>query len=257
MKLSYKALVATNARAQETNVDLHADVNVTATTPPMTPPPAPPKGRAATIKSNIETRIEQNKDTRNTLLQKVEVRKELASTTKGIRMEARGEIKDMRDAHASSTEMFKRDAKDMRKDIAKKMEARMFEARKNALVKELNLSLANLTDVSTRISTRITKAESEGRTMTEAKTLLTAAGQKLDRAKIEVAAFAALNATSTPSGAATTTAEVDLTRPRVAGDAAIKSVKDARDAYQKVVVAIAHAMGVKVETHASTTVTTN
>ena len=145
---------------------------------------------------------------------------------------------------ASSTDMFKRSV-EIRKDIKKKMEIRQFEIRKNALVKELYISLSNLSNISSRIASRITKAESEGRTMTEARTLLTTANNKLAEAKVAVAAFESL-----APATASSTVEIDLGKPRVVGDAAIKSVKEARDAFQKVVVAIAHAMGLR---NASTT----
>lgn len=211
-----------------------------------------PPGIRPTIKAQINNRIEKNREIRNDILDKRQDIKDMrASTTemrKDIKMERREDIKDL---HASTTEMFKRN-KEIRKEIAKRMEQRMFEIRKNALLKELNLSLTNLTNISLRIDSRITKAESEGRVLTDAKALLVTANEKLVKAKADVLAFQALTATTT-TVTASTTVEVELIKPRKLGDTAIKSVKDARDAFQKVVVAIAHAMGKKVEAHATTT----
>ncbi len=169
-----------------------------------------------------------------------------------MRFEAKADFKAER---ASTSAMFKEN-KQMRKEIAKKMELRQFEARKNALLKELNHALANLADISVRIDARIVKAEGEGRTMTDAKALLVIANDKLIKAKADVDAFRALTATSTVTNASTT-AEVELTKPRVLGDAAIKSVKEAREAFQKVVVAIAKGMGLKIGVTASTTIQVN
>ncbi len=195
----------------------------------------------ATIKARIEDR--KNQERPNPLQKNAEARKEMQGQIQTIKQDGREQMKL---AQASSTEaraMFKKDAKDMRADIKKKMEVKQFETRKNALVKELTRALSNLADIVTRIESRITKAESEGRNMTEPKALLVTAIQKIAKAKTEVAAFQALSASSTPSTTGSTTPEVDLSKPRQIGDAAIKSVKEARDALQKVVVSIAHNMG--------------
>lgn len=185
------------------------------------------------IKANVENRIEANRDIRNTTLeQRKEVRADARMEIKDMRVEARAEMKLER---ASSTDMFKKGG-----EMKKKMEAKAFEIRKAALVKELTITLSNLDTLSARIQTRIDKVEAEGRTMTEAKALLVTATEKLVKAKAEVALFASTTPVTTT---ASTTAEVDLAKPRAAGDAAIKAVKDARDALQKVVVAIAHNMG--------------
>ncbi len=220
-------------RAEEASATVEASVEVK--TPVKRPVVRP------NIKASIENRIEKNQETRNTLLeQRQEVRKEKKEEVKEARMEKR---EDMKMLKASTTDMFKRN-QEMRKDIKKKMEAKMFEARKTALIKELNISLTNLANISTRIETRLTKIEGEGHSMTEARALLVTANDKLTAAKVAVAAFQALSLSTTPTTASTTaTAEVDLVKPRVAGDAAIKSVKEARDAFQKVVVAIAHSLG--------------
>ncbi len=195
---------------------------------PMSRPPV-------NIKAQIQNRIEKNREVRNTALE----HKNTVSASTTIMMR-RPEM--MRPG--STTDMFKKNA-EIRKEIAKKMEVKQFEMRKNALLKELTNSISNLTDISARIDARLTKVESEGRVVTEARTLLVAANDKLTKAKADVAAFQASGSVtaSTTAVTASTTAQVDLAKPRVLGDAAIKSVKEARDAFQKVVTSIAHAMG--------------
>lgn len=236
------ALTIVVAQAEEATADVSATIETQASpTPTKTIPPSQKPPIRAVIKNNIE----QNKEMRNNLLEKKqEVRKDLKADIKDIRTEAKGDIKDMRadmrmKNSSTTAEMFKRNT-EIRKDIAKKMEARIFEARKNALVKELVRSLENLSDISTRIDSRITKVEAEGRTMTEAHALLVTANEKLAKAKVDVAAFEALPVPTPSAGTdVSPTAEVDLVKPRTVGDTAIKSVKEARDAFQKVVRVIA------------------
>ena len=210
-------------------------------TPPTMPiPPANKPPLRTTIRTNIENRIEANSEVRNTTLeQRQEIRGEATTTIKNLRTDTREQI-------ASTTDMFKR-AAGIRQDIKAKMDARVYAIRKDALTKELTLSLTNIANVSTRIDAEITKADAAGKTTTDAKALLVTANDKLTQAKADVAAFQALNisATSTPSITASTTTQVDLTKPRVEGDSAIKSVKEARDAFQKVVAALAHDLGEK------------
>jgi hypothetical protein len=191
----------------------------------------PPLDPQAKLRAQIENRVEnrdKNRDVRNELLEKKQTAREMKPVI----------------AQASSSMLFKR-ATGMRIEIAKKMEVKMFEARKNALVKELTKAILNLEDISRRIDSRIAKAESSGRTMTEPKALLVTAREKLVKAKADVAALKALNASTTVStnSSASSTSETDLAKPRQIGDAAIKSVKEARDAFQKVVVSIAQNMG--------------
>lgn len=211
------------------------------------------------IRAAVENRIEQKKDVRNTLLEK---KQEIKKEIRDVRMERKEEVGDIRrEAYAemkliraSSTDMFKK--KDMRQEIKQKMDAKTFEVRKAALVKELGISLTNLTNISARIESHIVKAE-EKVEMMEARELLAIANEKLTAAKTAVSAFEAsaneIMGTSTPASTAT---EVNLTKPRMAGDAAIKAVKEARDAFQKVVVTIAHSMGAN-KVNASSTSTIN
>ena len=242
-------LCALTARAQEMTTG--GDATVEASTEVKTPVTRP------TIKAQIQSNIEKNKEARNTELQKMQdarkgfmmERKDVrASTTEmmKVNMEAR------KDMHASTTAammMFKRDMttmKDARKDVMKKMRFDMFEVRRNALVRELKMSLEIMQNIYTRLDSRITKAESEGRSMTEARAALKIANDKLVQAKADVTtldSIALFPADDSVSMHATTTAEVDLAGPRKVGDKAIQSVKEARDALKKVIDIIAHAMG--------------
>lgn len=160
-----------------------------------------------------------------------------------------------REIKASTTEMFKK-MKDDRKEIVKKMHKNAFEIRKAALVKQLTMTLENLTNIRARINARIIKLETEGKVMTDAKISLATADDKLAKAKIAVNAFATLTVPAA-TGTATTTVEVELTKPRQLGDVAIKAVKDARDALRNTNVAIAQNMGLgKDKTNATSTATT-
>lgn len=205
------------------------------------------------IRTQVQNRQDMQRPPMKPLERRAEARKEMQGEKRDIRVEGRGEMRlAMGSTTASTPGMFKHDVKGIRSDIKKKMEIKQFEIRKDTLVKELIKSLANLNDITTRIEARITKAEQTGRTMTEPKALLVTAKQKIEVAKTEVAAFQALSASTTPPTGTATTTDVDLTKPRQAGDKAIKAVKEARDALQKVVVGIAHNMGLG-EEKASTT----
>lgn len=239
------------AQAQDATVEANVSTEASVQTTEGQKKPLPVR---AGIKATIENRLEKNRDVRNPLVEKkMEMREEAKAEMKEVRTEKRAEVKEIRAEaktemklmRASSTDMFKKSVKvrkDMREEIKKKMKLNEFNARKNALVKELTVAISNLTNISTRIEARITKVEAEGHIMTDSKALLATANEKLTIAKTEVSAFQALSIDS-----ATTTAEVDLEKPRVLGDSAIKSVKEAKEAFQKVIVSIAHSMGAEVK----------
>lgn len=192
----------------------------------------------------VEERMEKRDLGSSTRMMERQERREMGSSTK---MMVRREIKE-----ASSTEMFKK-MKEARQDIMKKMKQDVFELRKKALVNQLTTSLENMANIRLRISERITKLESEGKNMTEAKAALATADDKIAKAKVAVNAFAALNVTVGSTGSASSTTEVELTKPRQLGDAAIKAVKDARDALKLVIKFITPAGENKVNANASTT----
>ncbi len=158
-----------------------------------------------------------------------EIKDEHEDEVKKIRQEGREEMKN-----ASSSEDRHEIRKDMRKDE--------FKARKDAITKQLNVTLNNLKQIQARISSRIDKAVSEGRDMTKAKSLLVIADGKITLAEQAVNALVVLNPTAT-STIATSTPVIDLGKPREVGNTAIKAIKQAHEALVAVVVAIVHSMG--------------
>lgn len=191
----------------------------------------PPIGQ---LKANIENRLEKNREVRNTRL---EDKKNLQASTSMIRKEAREDIRDIR---ASSTMMFKV-RKDEKREIKKEMKVDVFAIRKDALIKELTMTLNNLFRIRNKTVDLITRAESKGRDMTKARAQLVIADEKLAKARIAVDVLKALSAPVTST--ASTTVSVNLDKPRKVGDDAIKAVKDARDALKKVVEFVAQSMG--------------
>ncbi len=247
------------AQAEEVSTDANGSAdNEIVVQPPA--PPKPPIGQR--IKANMENRLEKNREVRN-----IEINRKSSTTPplapKGDRPEQmmlreKASTSMMLRANASTSMMLFKKNNGERKEVMKKMEMKVFEIRKNALVHELTIALKNLETASARIESRITKAEGEGKDMAASRALLVTAQASLAKAKTEVAAFEALSITTPGTGAsASTTAEVELTRPRALGDAAIKSVKEARDAMKKVVESIAKALGVKIEAGAEVKATVN
>lgn len=173
-----------------------------------------------------------------------EDRKDLWASTTMMRKEFR----------ASTTDMFKK-FKDDRKDVVEKMRKDAFQIRKEALVEHLNFALENLGDIRNRINERINKLDAEGKDTTAAEADLAVADTKIASAKVSIDALAALNDTSV-SATASSTAEVELAKPRQVGDAAIKAVKDARDALKEVIQEIVKLVGKGRTMNATTTAST-
>ncbi|MEA2715468.1 MAG: hypothetical protein QOG91_496 [Candidatus Parcubacteria bacterium] len=154
---------------------------------------------------------------------------------------------------------------EMRKPLHARKE--VFERQKNRLIGELNRALTNLHQIRGRINSRIEKAEQSGRDMSEAKKFLIIADDKLAVAQTAISSLillvpqSAQTASTTDAANSSTTAaalpagdSVDLTGPRLAGALAIKAIHEARRALNDVVVAIAHATGLKIgQISASTT----
>lgn len=175
-------------------------------------------------------------------IEEKEVRASSTERMKELRTENRAELKDIR---ASSTMMFK-ELKNEKRVALKNMQLHEFEIRKESLVRELNVSLKNLDNIDVRVNNRIASSTANGKDMTNAKIALATAETKLASAKTLVSAFASLSYASSTVTTGTTT-KITLERPRKAGDDAIKAVKDARDSFKLVVVAIAHSLGQKIE----------
>ncbi len=189
--------------------------------------------RIVQVKEKIETKFEKNKDIRNI---KIEERKELrASTTERLK-----ELKDERkDIRASTTATF-RILKNERGEILKKIQLNSYEMRKQALLKELNASLNNLTKISGNILERIVFLEGKGRDMTKARADLTIANDKIAKAKLAIEVFTNLPTPTIAPSTNSTSTEVNLEKPRKTGDDAIKAVKEARDSLKVVLKTIAN-----------------
>ncbi len=155
----------------------------------------------------------------------------------------------------------------------KAMRMQAFQDRKDKIVRELNTALNNLKDVRSRIQARIEKAETSGRDMTEAKRLLAIADTKITAAESSINSILSLVPNISTTTIATTTNirdcenkdcetedGIDLEKPRLIADGAIQAIKEAKKALNDTVIAIAHAMGFKVEgdkiVNATTTSTT-
>lgn len=245
--------------ANDTNVDVDASVQ---TNTPAGVRVLTPFEKLRAAKDVNKANIQKNEDARNRMLE-LEKQRKMGSTTSSLRPGLKGDIRLM----ASSTRAERQEIGDDRRseiqgirqqgrediknaptdidrrEIRKDMRKNEFQARKNALVKQLNVSLNNLRQIRERIATRIQKASSEGRNMTEAKRLLVIADGKIILAQQAVRAVMDMNPNVTASSTATTSLTIDLGKPREIGDVAIKALRQANEALIIVVRAIAHSMG--------------
>jgi hypothetical protein len=173
------------------------------------------------------------------------------------------ENRDQRNKLVEEKKEAKKDAKEIRQDAKLKMRQDVFIMRRNIIVRQLQHALENLMNIKARTESRISKAKAEGRNMAEAERLLVTASEKLATAKSQIDALAALVPPAGPaaSSTGTSTAEVDLAKPKAFAESANKSIREAREALQAVVVSIAQNMGreagkTKPGTKATTTATT-
>lgn len=224
-------------------------------------PPGPNPALRQRIRDNyqnqvqhLKTNIRNNEDTRNEMLER---RREIASSTHATREDIRDERRD--DIRGIRTEERKslHDATSTEDRREIRVEARLdiFKVRQDALVRQLTLSLSNLKQIRERVSSRIAKLEASSTDMTQAKADLATADAKISAAEAAINGVKSYvppapqfrNATSTEhisdNANATTSAIVNLDKPRKVGEAAIKAIKDARDALKVVVRDIAHTMG--------------
>jgi hypothetical protein len=195
--------------------------------------------------------IKANQDSRNEMRGRVISTSTSSSTNekRDVQKAENQKIQDMRRDLQGDRKMAS--TSEARKEFRAEMETRMFEIRKEILVRQLNLALNNLKQIRSRIASRIEKAEQAGRNMTEAKSALVTADAKLGVAQAQINILANLSASSTlatsttATSTATTTVKVKLEKPRMLGEAAIKAIKDARDSLNLVVRAIAKNMGLR------------
>lgn len=164
------------------------------------------------------------------------------------RMENRMEDKRPVGINARVASSTLRERMESRMENVKKLRMDEFKKRQKNIVSQLERALNNLKQIRSRLVSRIEKAESSGRDMTEPRRLITIADTKIDLAAKGIADFASHNASTTTASATTTVEsddEVDLTKPRQINVEVIKSIKDAHRALVDVVISIAHNMGVK------------
>ncbi len=200
-----------------------------------------PAGTTTPVREKVEDRrerVEINKERKDDIKEKrdelKDIRKENRAEIKDLKKEMDGDRKDMklameasrRQIKASSTEMFKK-MKDEKKELAKKIKRDTFEIRKDALVKQLTMTLENLANIRARLNDKITALKAESKDVTVAEKSLADADALILKAKTAVTTLS----TYSP---ATSTTDVELEKPRQVGDLAIKSVKEARDSLKKV-----------------------
>ncbi len=248
---------------------LKAETDGTATgTPPGMPPRPAPTTIRQELRNDIQNRLENaklNQDLRNSKLENrasttrmmmgTSTRPFYGSTTPPRMMERNAST-----TWSTSTMPFKgrENGQDEKPDIrgymnnGKLMIQRMFEMRKNVIVKELQKALNNLHNVRDRIETRIDKVASSTnpntatstRNMTEARRLLVIADAKILAAQNAIDQIKAITSTSS-TATSTATSTVNLDKPRLAAIGAQKAIKDAQKALNDVVIAIAKSMGLK------------
>jgi hypothetical protein len=153
-----------------------------------------------------------------------------------IMKEKKEEIKDLKDEAKAK---FASSTRGERQEIRKELRTDIFKTRHQAIVKQLNVSLSNLDQISSRISSRIDKASQAGRDVTSVKAMLVQAQAKITSAKEAVNVVATFVPPTDPNNS------TDTVKPQELVKKAQESIKVARESLNKVVVALAKAMGVK------------
>ncbi|MES2215719.1 MAG: hypothetical protein V4481_00270 [Patescibacteria group bacterium] len=229
---------------------------------------------SATVRDRIRAEVELknknikiNQTSRNEMLEKQ--RMSSGTPLRADLKDMRGDIKDARGDFRDEMKDINKDARDQMKDMRngsstlnmnkkemrQEIELKLFNSHKDILVRQLNLALTNLKQIRERVASRITKGEQAGRNMTKAKALLVIADSKISAAQVSINTLANLTVTASSTTAtttATTTVNVKLDKPRQLGEGAIKAVKDAREALNEVVKAIAKDMGLHLGNATST-----
>ena len=143
---------------------------------------------------------------------------------------------------ASSTDIMRN------REGAKEARIDDFALQQSNLVAQSQHALDQLKEVRAKIADKISAAEQSGKSMTEANSLLAIADQKIADAETAISVVSSYvpPAISAAGTEATASSTVPLDRPRAIGKTAIDAVNQAKKALNDVVVAIAHAMGIKV-----------
>jgi hypothetical protein len=178
----------------------------------------------------------------------------------GEKRQELGDLRDMKNAYSTDSTSTPRNHIPPGQLRNKHGELRVdiFKLQQNHITQQLTRALDNLRQVRSRIEARITQAETDGKDMTSVNALLATADTKILTASSSIDTFLAYtpptpNAISSENATST---NINLDKPRIIGASAIQAVKDAKDALNDVVVALAHSLGLKLENdNASTTST--
>lgn len=211
-------------------------------TPPK--PPAPPSASVLeNLRKEAKLRAENIKINQEIRKNKIEDRKEIASTSKAMIKDIRSEARDGIKLASSSTE---------RKEIRKDMRRDLFKIEKEKILKQLEISMENLKQIRNRVESRIKKEQQNGKNMSNAIKLLGEADTKINIAKNAIKSFKeydprpmSLNASTTLVENSSSTQSINLDTARQLSQNAQKAIKDAHKAITDVVTAIAQSMGVK------------
>ena len=253
------ASVPTNVRAEESVDDTTVNTGTGAPADAGVPngnAPAPKPYSGLPVLRNVMRakgdNIENNEEFRNKILKNIPIssttKKEIKGDLKYMASTTRMERKDIRDDRREEVDGIRKDGRqDMRnasssmdrREIRKEMHRDIYKARKDAIVKQLILSLQNIKQIRERVSSRIDKMSAEGTDVTSIKALLATADDKITLAQQAIDAFAAF----IPTASTTTSTAIDLGKPREAMGMAMKSVNQSREALGAVIRAIIKALG--------------
>ena len=188
------------------------------------------QNRVANIRASTTLRIQENKDRKDDMRASTTLR---IQEMKDRKNEFRAlTVKRVQEIRASTTIKFQA-LRDEKGEKRKQIQLKTFEARKNALISELNATYKNLINIRARIAERITIIEEKNLSTIEAKANLSIADEKLAKARIAIDTFINLPAPTIPATNESGETEVNLEKPRKIGDEAIKSLKDSRDVLKK------------------------
>lgn len=216
------------------------------------------KTEAGEIKEDVRNKLLNGRMATST---RIEVRA-MASTTHEERMEIRTERReDVKEVREDMRERIRSaSSSDDRREIRMEMRKDTFEIRKQALVKQLEVSLNNLKQIRDRIASRIEKAEDAGKDMNAARELLVIADEKIVAAEMAVDGIIVFTPTDYLAAAAdgssvAANSTIDLTKPREMAETAIKAIKEAHKALVDVVRSIAQTLGSTVNATSTPSVT--
>lgn len=209
----------------------------TGTTQPVRPTPPPE------VRKEVEARKQQVQEKREEVKERVEQKREEIKTEVQNRVETRkAEIDAKRDE-------VKQKVEDRREDIKEKVTEKKAERQDNRLQnvkasfermgKVFDATLARLTTLKDRLSSRVSELEGKGVNITSSKAALGTVETALAKNKTEIDAFkATVAALVVPTNTGSTTAKLDLTSVRQDASDVQASFKESRTALEAAVKAI-------------------